>query len=43
MVLPRVSVHELELRIEGEEKPIYRKKVDVKVRERRSLEMKKVS
>ena len=38
-----VGVRELEVRIEGEEKPIYRKKVEVKVRGARSLEMKKVS
>ena len=38
-----VGVHELEVRIEGEDKPIYRKKVEVKVRGARSLEMKKVA
>ena len=38
-----IGVRELEVRIEGEEKPIYRKKVEVKVRGARSLEMKKVS
>ena len=38
-----IGVRELEVRIEGEEKPIYRKKVEVKVRGARSLEMKKVA
>ena len=38
-----IGLRELEVRIEGEEKPIYRKKVEVKVRGARSLEMKKVS
>ena len=38
-----IGVKELEVRIEGEEKPIYRKKVEVKVRGSRSLEMKRVS
>ncbi|MDG7013232.1 MAG: hypothetical protein JRN11_07305 [Nitrososphaerota archaeon] len=38
-----IGVRELEVRIEGEEKPIYRKKVEVKVKGARSLEMKKVS
>src|SRR3989442_1682005 len=38
-----IGVRELEVRIEGEEKPIYRKKVEVKVTGMRSLEMKKVS
>ncbi len=37
-----IGVRDLEVRIEGEEKPIYRKKVDVKVKGKRSLEMKKV-
>ena len=37
------GVRELEDRVEGEEKPIYRKKVEVKVKGMRSLEMKKVS
>jgi hypothetical protein len=37
-----IGVRELEVRTEGEEKPIYRKKVEVKVRGARSLEMKKV-
>ena len=38
-----IGVKELEVRIEGEETPIYRKKVEVKVKGARSLEMKKVS
>ncbi|MDG7012697.1 MAG: hypothetical protein JRN11_04835 [Nitrososphaerota archaeon] len=38
-----IGVRELEVRIEGEEKPIYRKKVQVKVKGARSLELKKVS
>ena len=38
-----IGVRELEVRVEGEEKPIYRKKVEVKVKGARSLEMKKVS
>ena len=38
-----IGVRELEVRIEGEERPIYRKKVEVKVKGARSLEMKKVS
>ncbi|MDE1852777.1 MAG: hypothetical protein KGI38_03395 [Thaumarchaeota archaeon] len=37
-----IGVRELEVRIEGEEKSIYRKKVEVKVKGARSLEMKKV-
>jgi hypothetical protein len=37
-----IGVRELEVRIEGEENPIYRKKVEVKVKGTRSLEMKKV-
>ncbi len=37
-----IGLRELEVRIEGEEKPIYRKKVEVKVKGARSLEMKKV-
>ena len=37
-----IGVRELEVRIEGEEKPIYSKKVEVKVKGARSLEMKKV-
>jgi hypothetical protein len=37
-----IGVRELEVRTEGEEKPIYRKKVEVKVKGARSLEMKKV-
>ena len=42
-VVADIGVRELEVRIEGEEKPIYRKKVEVKVKGTRSLEMKKVS
>ena len=42
-VVTDIGVRELEVRIEGEEKPIYKKKVEVKVRGARSLEMKKVS
>jgi len=38
-----IGVRELEVRIEGEEKPIYRKKVEVKVKGTRSSEMKRVS
>ncbi|MDG6900895.1 MAG: hypothetical protein JRM80_02925 [Nitrososphaerota archaeon] len=38
-----IGVRELEVRIEGEEKPIYRKSVEAKVKGARSLEMKKVS
>jgi hypothetical protein len=38
-----IGVRELVVRIEGEEKPIYRKKVEVKVKGARSLEMKRVS
>ncbi len=38
-----IGVRELEVRIEGEEKPIYSKKVEVKVKGARPLEMKKVS
>jgi hypothetical protein len=38
-----IGVRELEVRIEGEEKPIYRKKVEVKVKGGRSLEMKQLS
>ncbi|MDG7012552.1 MAG: hypothetical protein JRN17_05630 [Nitrososphaerota archaeon] len=37
-----IGVRELEVRIEGEEKPIYSKKVEVRVKGARSLEMKKV-
>ena len=37
-----VGVRELEVRIEGEERPIYRKKVEVRVKGARSLEMKRV-
>ncbi len=38
-----IGVRELEVRAEGEEKPIYTRKVDVKVKGTRSLEMKQVS
>ena len=38
-----IGVRELEVRIEGEEKPIYRKKVEAKVKGARSLEMENVS
>jgi hypothetical protein len=38
-----IGTHDLEVKVEGEEKPIYRVKVDVKVKGARSLEMKKVS
>ena len=38
-----IGVRELEVRVEGEEKPIYRKKVEVKVKGAKSLEMKKVT
>ena len=37
-----IGVRELEVRIEGEEKPIYSKTVEVSVKVARSLEMKKV-
>jgi hypothetical protein len=37
-----VGTHDLEVRVEGEEAPVYKVKVDVKVRGTRSLEMKKV-
>jgi len=37
-----MGVRELEVRIEGEERPIYRRKVKVKVKGTRSREMKKV-
>ena len=37
-----IGVRELEVRIEGEETPIYRKRVEVKVKGARSPEMKKV-
>jgi hypothetical protein len=37
-----IGLRDLEVRVEGEEKPIYRKKVEVKVKGARSLEMKKV-
>lgn len=38
-----IGVRDLEVRVEGEEKPIYQKKVEVRVKGARSLEMKKVS
>jgi hypothetical protein len=38
-----IGVRELEVRIEGEERPIFRKKVEVKVKGGRSLEMKQLS
>ncbi len=38
-----IGVQELAMRVKGEEKPIYKRKVDVKVKGTRSLEMKKVS
>ena len=38
-----IGLRDLEVRIEGEEKPIYRKRVEVKVKGTRSLEMKKIS
>ena len=38
-----IGIRELEVRIEGEVKPIYSKKIEVRVKGARSLEMKKVS
>ena len=38
-----IGTHDLEVRVDGEDKPIYKVKVDVRVRGTRSLEMKKVS
>jgi len=38
-----IGTHDLEVKAEGEERPIYKVKVDVKVKGTRSLEMKKVS
>lgn len=38
-----IGTHDLEVKVEGEERPIYKMKVDVKVKGTRSLEMKKVS
>jgi hypothetical protein len=38
-----IGLRELEVRIEGEEKPIFRKRVEVKVKGTRSLEMKRIS
>jgi len=37
-----IGVREMEVRIEGEERPVYRKKLEVKVKGARSLEMKRV-
>ena len=38
-----IGTHDIEVRAEGEENPIYKVRVDVRVRGSRSLEMKKVS
>ena len=38
-----MGVRELEVQVEGEEKPIYRKKIEVRVKGARALEMKRVS
>ncbi|MDG6900901.1 MAG: hypothetical protein JRM80_02955 [Nitrososphaerota archaeon] len=38
-----IGAHDLEVRVEGEENPIHRMKVDVKVKGVKSLEMRKVS
>jgi len=38
-----IGLHDLEVRIEGEDKPIYKVKVEVTVKGKRSLEMRKVS
>jgi hypothetical protein len=38
-----IGTHDLEVRVNGEDRPIYKVKVDVRVRGTRSLEMKKVS
>jgi len=38
-----IGTHDLEVRVDGEERPIYKVKVGVRVRGSRSLEMKKVS
>ena len=38
-----IGTHDLEVKVDGEERPIYKVKVDVRVRGTRSLEMKKVS
>jgi len=38
-----IGTHDLEVKADGEERPIYKVKVDVKVKGTRSLEMKKVS
>jgi hypothetical protein len=37
-----IGTHDLEVKVEGEERPIYKVKVDVKVKGTRSLEMKRV-
>ncbi len=37
-----IGTHDLEVKVEGEERPIYKVKVDVKVKGTRSLEMKKI-
>jgi hypothetical protein len=37
------GTHDLEVKVDGEDRPIYKVKVDVKVKGTRSLEMKKVS
>ena len=44
--LPTVAdlgTHDLEVRVDGEDRPVYKVKVDVRVKGSRSLEMKKVS
>ena len=38
-----IGTHDLEVKVDGEDRPIYKVKVDVKVKGTRSLEMKKVS
>ena len=38
-----LGTHDLEVRVDGEDRPIYRVKVDVRVKGTRSLEMKKVA
>jgi hypothetical protein len=38
-----IGTHDLDVRVDGEDRPIYKVKVDVRVRGTRSLEMKKVS
>jgi len=37
-----IGTHDLEVKVDGEDRPIYKAKVDVKVKGTRSLEMKKV-